>query len=231
MAEIRIEEKKSPNLLPWILGLLALLLVAGLFLIDFDNDDDNLVENEATEEVEYIAPKDATDAAIVAPGVTELAAMDLPQRVATFVKCVERPAAKMNLEHDYTRENLRLLAGSLDAMANNYDLDDVALKAAADELREQAAVLDNNWRSTKHADHIQNAFVAATKVMERLQEKYIPNAKAEVNAVVSQVEKLNTKDLTLDQKKEIKGFFDAAADAVLTMAQDLEATEELSSTY
>lgn len=223
MAEIRIEEKKSPNLLPWILGLLALLLVAGIFLIDWD-DDDSVAEQTEMVDDDYLEDRKA-----IADNRKGDEIADVPQSIENFKLFVEAPQKEMGIHHEYTHQGLMLLSNSLAAIADKYDVDDVDVQSSVKLLREKANVIDNDWKSTKHADHIQEAFMAATKTMQAIQRKHVPEMKGELADVMDQVQKMSPKELTLEQKGAVKGFFDACATALVNMSRELgEDTSRLS---
>ena len=223
MADIRVE-RKSTSIWPWLLGL-ALLVLAGLFLFGaFDDDNDAYITDaddteldEGTLESNTVLDGDANDLPQPTVVGNEDGDYEVRKSIAAFTAFVDEPEVEMNLEHDYTRKGLKLLAGSLTALADRYDIEDVQLQNAKKVMINKANVLDNNWKSTDHADHIQEAFMSATKVMEQIQQKHLPGMSKEVRKVCDEAEGIDPHTLTLDQKNAVKTFFRDAADVVEQM--------------
>lgn len=229
MAEIRVE-KKSTSIWPWLLGLLFLVIAGFLLFNAFDDDNDVIGEAENTEiEVENptaIAVEDNREAEVINTGiVTENGVIS--KSTAAFAAFIESPDAEMNLDHDYTRKALRMMSASLTSMADRYDLDNVQLQNAKKVMASKIDILDNNPMSDKHADHIQEAFMSATKVMEQIQQKHLPGMAKEVRMVCDEAKAFKANELTLHQKDAVKSFFSDAANTLQKMAVALEKEDDL----
>ncbi len=228
MAEIRVEEKKT-SIWPWLLGLLFLVIAGFLLFNAFD--DDNEVIGEADTQIEAedptaIAMENDRVGEPVPTGVRTDNGM-IAKSTAAFAAFVESPDAEMNLEHDYTRKALKMLSASLEAMTDRYDIDDVQLQNAKKLMMNKVAVLDNDPMSTEHADHIQEAFMSATKVMEQIQQKHLPNMAKEVRMVCDEAKAFKADKLTLHQKDAVKTFFSDAADVLTKMSVALEKEDRI----
>lgn len=228
MAEIRVE-KKETSIWPWLLGLLFLVIAGFLLFNAFD--DDNEVIGEADPEIEVenptaIAMENDRTGEVVPTGVRTDNGM-ISKSTAAFTAFVNSPDAEMNLEHDYTRKGLKMLSASLESMADRYDLDNVQLQDAKKLMMNKVAVLDNDPMSTKHADHIQEAFMSATKVMEQIQQKHLPNMAKEVRKVCDEAKAFKADELTLHQKDAVKAFFSDAAAALQRMSVALEKEDRI----
>ena len=240
MAEIRIEEKKSGSFLPWLLGILGMILLVWLAIDFFDADGEpelltadevNFPDGDfsdrpdadvinAMDQPDSQVPFDYDDdeeATAVAVANNTMAA----PAVSQFMSFVANPQVEMNLDHDYTCKGLNLMAAALMAMENQYDLDDVNVKKTAMMLKQKADILDNDWRSTKHADHIKEAFMAATESMSAIQSAYIPGMATRINKLKQEARDVDPKTLTLSQKEDVKSFFRQYADAINDMANEL----------
>ena len=185
---------------------------------DFSDRPDNDVVN-AMDQSDAKVPfdYDDNDATAVTVANNTMATM----AVSKFNTFVANPEVEMNLDHDYTCKGLKLMAGALTAMENEYDLDDVNVRKTAMLLKQKADILDNDWRSTKHADHIKEAFMAATESMSAIQQAYLPGMATRINQLKSEARDVDPSTLTLNQKEDVKSFFRQYADAINDMANEL----------
>ena len=240
MAEIRIEEKKSGSFLPWLLGIIGMILLVWLAIDFFDADGEpelttadevNFPNGDfsdrpdadvinAMDQPDSQVPFDYDDDEVRAMTVSERNTM-ATMAVSKFNTFVANPEVEMNLDHDYTCKGLKLMANALAAMANEYDLDNVNVMATTKTLKEKAAILDNDWKSTKHADHIKEAFIAATGTMSEIQKAHLPSMAGRINTLRQEAMDVDPSTLTLDQKEDVKSFFRQYADAINDMANEL----------
>lgn len=219
MADIRVEKETSTPIWPWLLGLLFLVL-AGLFLFGVFDDDDDIAD---VDDIEVIEENVKTP--VATPVYND--DLEVSKAVAAFAAFIETPNAEMNLEHDYTRKGLRMLSASLESMTDRYDIENVQLQQAKALMMRKVAILDDNAASTKHADHIKEAFMSATAVMEQIQQKRLPTMGDEVNAVIAEAKDFSANELTLHQKDKVKSFFDNAAKTISMMAVTLQKGERV----
>ncbi|CAN5918726.1 hypothetical protein BH24BAC1_BH24BAC1_19590 [soil metagenome] len=199
MAEIEIQRKKTP-IWPWILG--ALVVVALLwFLVNRTGQP---------------SPDQATTATTNAPRVTAPAtdptAPLLPevQQFVTFVRDNE-PSEDMGLQHEYTSNGIRNLADALNAIAQRTDNHNDRIDTKHQELHQMADQIQKNPTSTQHANVIRDAFTTSADMMERVQRNLYPHLENQVAEVRQAAQSINPQDLTLDQKNEVKRFFERAS--------------------
>lgn len=212
MAEIRIQ-KKSNNFLPWLLGIAFLLLAGGLI---FSSLNETPAEDNVVERMVPTTPTQTED--------TKATIANRGEKLSSFAAFVENPTADMNLEHDYSRKALKLMAGSIEELSENFDLKNEFVSEKTEVLRAKAAVLDNDPMSTNHADHLKQAFMSATQAMEVIQQNYLPEMKAKVKSICEEAKSLEIEDLTLEQKGTVKDFFRNASSTLEEMAAELERT-------
>lgn len=222
MAEIRVEKKQAGAIWPWLLGLLAIIAALFFLFVDFDDENRHTSETEiVVEEPNALAVKDDNVGKTNTEGVMTDNG-EISKSVAAFAAFVNEPKTEMNLDHDYTRKGLKMLSASLSSMADRYDLDNIQLQNAKKLMMNKVDYLDNDPTDTKHADNILEAFMSATKVMEQIQTKHLPDMRAQVQDVCSQAKEFKADELTLSQKDAVKDFFAQAADTVQKMALALE---------
>ena len=240
MAEIRIEEKKSGSFLPWLLGIIGMVLLVWLAIDFFDADGepelltadevnfpdgdfsdrpDNDVVN-AMDQSDAKVPFDYDDNEVRAMSVADRNTM-ATMAVSKFNTFVENPEVEMNLDHDYTCKGLKLMANALAGMANEYDLDNANVMSTVRTLKQKADILDNDWKSTKHADHIKEAFMAATSTMSEIQKAHLPAMATRIDKLKQEAMDVDPKTLTLNQKEDVKTFFRQYADAINDMANEM----------
>lgn len=210
MAEIKIE-KKTP-IIPWLLGLLLLLLVGAGIYLGFQFQD-NAQEELAANEVEVTENEMLPDEVVVVE--TEM----IPTEVNTFIAFAnenqEYEATKMDVHHEYTANALRHMGDALEAiatkrgMADQMNVQDLhkKLDTAADEIQE-------NWKETDHADHIRNAFLQVSGALNQL-------ADGSTNeSLKKEAKDIDPNILTLEQKDDVKDFIDKTASVMKQLAME-----------
>lgn len=233
MAEIRIE-KKSNTWLPWLLGLLALVLV-GWAIFEIIEEDPMEDEITAIEEVEDMDDAEAvtlrndpeSDSRARAVNATDLDDFDgewdglnadFDANFDYYITSLEKLDAEMNLNHDYSNVALRALANSLVVLAREEGLADEAnVRQKAEMMRAKAAEITDDWRSPTHADKIRNAAMAAVNVMQEIQKAQFPELNEAVMEVKQEAQQIDSSTLTLEQKENVKSFFRTAAEALEEM--------------
>lgn len=201
MAEINIEKKKP--VWPWILLAILILGLIAWFVLD---DDDDVEEVTATEMVE----EDRRDS------MTENASSnkEATTALAAYRKHVNSDTAKMGLDHVYTHKSLTLLTEALKQTAkqHNYNIekDLSVVKQNADEIQKDPM-------SLKHADKIEVAFNNLTTAFKNFQNAKFSDLANDVKDLQDQADKLKPAEQTLEQKQIVKGYFDKAADLLNQM--------------
>lgn len=204
MAEIKIEKKKP--IWPWIV--LALVILALLYFFVFaddDNDDLDAVETEQVEEgtVWEDEMETETDTANWNTGAV--------QSYLTYISDNNR----MGLDHEYTNNAIIELMNAVQAKADemNYDI-----SADMQSVREDAQVIQQDPMALNHADRIKSAGMKLANIIENMQKEGFPNLSNDVNEVKTAVQNINETTPTLEQRDQIKMFFDEAGDVLSKMS-------------
>lgn len=192
MAEIEIEKKKP--IWPWIIGLLILAALLYFFVFaDKDNDDDVRERPVTTEQV---TTRDTIDERAQIVNVSE---------VDEYKSYIQDP--QMGVDHEYTHGALQKLIGATRAMARKTNVD---IDADLSEASKKADEITKDPTATNHSKKIKSAAETITKALKTIQTEKTPNLDSEYKQVESTLALIDSDVKTLDQKKEIKAFFDSA---------------------
>lgn len=204
MAEIKIEKKKP--IWPWILAALAVLLV--LFLIFSDTGDDDVDDMETVTETEAIDTTYTETTTMTNNSVTEY---------LTFVNTDSED--RMGLSHNYTETALEMLTTAVEDQAEeaNVNIDEELKKvnSVADYITEDAY-------ATQHADSIKVAFQNIAGSIEKIQNSEDFNKNVDVQGLKNHADAVKGKELTLNQKDDVRGFFEKAANVLREMDDNRE---------
>lgn len=199
MAEIRVERKEGRSIWPWVLGILAALLVLW-YLFGRNND---------TETAGAIGPNSPTAQGPIADKPPS-AAMGRGTAVEAFTTFVggAAPAGDETAQHTYTATGIRLLA---DALAGTTGAADAELA----NMRKQAdALTTSSDRSAKHADMARSAFKSAAKVFASAETKREAGGKSRSATVKTAAEALEPGAPLSKQQARVQAFFEQARDAL-----------------
>ncbi len=209
MAEINVQ-RKDPGAWPWILGVLALVLVgwAVIAMMDRDRDDPEVAETgRAT------PPSEPTPAATT--GST------IPAAVAAFLTFAEAPTgSQVGVGHEYAADGIRRLTAALKAVVDNGP-DRPRARERFAEFQQKADRIQGDPQSLGHAGQVRDVFTSAAVAISALQEDRWPDA-SELQNQIAQVqtaaERVDADRPLLDQTSAVKTFFDRAAVVVRAMA-------------
>jgi hypothetical protein len=217
MAEINIQRKKSaPS--PWLLVLLA-LVVLGLIAYFFLRSDPGVAPAPAAAssttppvseaEAESMAratppPADGSGNAAVADMAAEEAPVTADE-LASF-------ATTETAAPDYGRRGLRMLSATLSDLADRADLRDAAVSEKRNDLTSATSRLDEANASLKPG------LVAATALLQAMQQKAYPDLEAPVGELNEQARQMSGRQTTADQA-QLQSFFTKAAEVVRTLSQ------------
>ncbi|WP_338763717.1 hypothetical protein WAF17_20285 [Bernardetia sp. ABR2-2B] len=209
MAEIKIE-KKAP-ILPWILGLLLLLLVGAGVYFGF------MVDKKADTEVVALADEVPENEILPEETTTEVTA--LPAEVNTFVMFANEESnytdAEMDIHHKYTGNALRHMGDALVALADKKGMsEEMNAQALHDELDTAADEIQENWKETDHADHIKNAFMKVSGALNQLADG------STSESLKKEAKDIDPNTLTLEQKADVKDFIDKTASVMKQLAME-----------
>ena len=209
MAEIPIERKKSgPGWLPWVLGLLVLLLLGFCFARN-RSADPAVADSAATGATTDTAGTAGTAAAVGAAAGTAGAAGAIDQ----FVQFVAQRDTSNETEgqHQYTAEGVRRLAAALEGIAGG----NPSIQAQADSMRRSVDRLQQSSASDNHADDAKAAFSAAVSAMETIDRARGGSRDvAPMRAIYNQLESGRP---LVPQLGTVHRFFEAARDALQAM--------------
>lgn len=209
MAEINIEKKKNKRpMWPWIIGLLLLGgIIWAIAEIDTGREEIAAVEEPYTEE----------------PIVTEPQANIIEEETPEdFVAYVEERAIKdqMGVDHAVTSSALVKLSHAIRDLAR----DDESYSRQINELEQAANQIESNPQSLQHADRLSDAFSQASNLLQQMQQNRFPEMQSEVEEVKQAATEVKGDQPMLNQKREVKTFFEKAADAVEKMREENTST-------
>lgn len=195
MAEIKIEKKKP--IWPWILALLVIaLLVYFLFF-----KDTTVITNETTTERDTIVDRtEMQDDGYIDDNLSD---------VAAFVAFVKNDDGNMTLTHEYSNNALNKLIDATEEISAKTNFDS---KMDLDAARKYADEITKDPTATDHADKIKKSSDMISTVLYNLQASKFPALKSEADKTKKSADAIDVKELALNQKQKIKGFFDDAAD-------------------
>ncbi|QDA59722.1 hypothetical protein [Hymenobacter jejuensis] len=221
MADINIQRKKSsPS--PWLL-VLVVLLVLGLLAYFF------LREPTAAPEP---LPAGAVGTSAAAPGavadspqtaqptpppadggaaVADMATDDAPvspEELAAYAKSESN-------EPDYGRRGMRMLSATLVDLADRDDLRDATVQERRNDLTSATSRLNEENAS------LRPGLVAATSLMQAMQQKSYPELEKPVGELAEQAQQLSGRSTAADQE-QLHKFFAQAAEVIRTLSQPAE---------
>lgn len=206
MAEINVEKKRT-NPWPWVIGALVLALLIGFFVFQ---DDDELGQETGAEETAVTAVEE--------PGLGDRAA-DVNARIdewwaggaagfQTFVEG-EEPTAEVGRAHDYTSEGITRLASAIEERIQDANVQDEAIDARLEQMRQQASDLQAEPTAGRHAAMAQEAFVTGADLIATLNQ----GAAGEVRQAA---EAIQPERPLLEQTAQVKQYFERAGKALST---------------
>lgn len=204
MAEIDIQRR--PPIWPWIIGALALVVLA-FIVVGLVRDDDPPREEAALQrpvEAPSERPADqGTDRSSTGTSGT------VPRAVQEYS---EFAAGQEDLspgrEHEYTAEGIRRLSAALAAHVEQH-AGDAATQARFERFRTLADRLQANPRSGEHAGMVQDVFTSAVEVFESAQ-----IAAGDVSGLRQTALSVSPDQSLLDQTSRVKQFFRQSAEAL-----------------
>ena len=200
MAEIKIEKKKP--IWPWILALLVLALI--IYFLFFKNT--TVIKNETNTNRDTIVDRtEMQDDQYIDDNLTD---------VAAFVAFVKNDDGKMTLDHEYSHNALTKLIDATEEISSKVNFDS---KMDLDNARKFADEITKDPQATNHADNIKKSTDLISTVLVKVQEAKFPALKSEATKIKMASEAINVKELALNQKAKIKGFFDDSADLLEKM--------------
>jgi hypothetical protein len=205
MAEIEIEKKKSKW--PWIL--LALLILAALLYFfvwaDDDTDDMDDMENVTTEQVveENEVEEETAEWEDNAGDTTSVQAFD------AYIKNPD-----MGLDHKYTNGALLKLIAVVKTVADKNSVD---INADLQNAKKEANSIKKDPMKVTHANSIKDAGQHILKGLKTIQEEKFPDLSNAYSDVDKAFAKIEGNQETLNQKEEVKTFFQKVSSLLNSM--------------
>ena len=201
MAEIRLEEKKSGSILPWIIGLLLLALIIWGVAEAFEETDDEIVTEEVIEDDNEVAP--------VAPMANEV---DYAAPIAAYMATTENMEGEMGLDHEFSHKAMTELANATAAIAENKGMTNEAdVRSKVDRVKQLADDITRDPMAGDHADKIKMASMLIVEILEDVdRNSYNSQSVADIDALRNEAQAMTDETLTLNQKEDVRSFFSQA---------------------
>ena len=224
MAEIKIEKKKS--VWPWIIGLLLLALIIGFFMFNTDDDVDEIRTEDQVETVEGYdnsegmnSANDKNDSKYASgdrndKGYTQTNdnASNNSSALQQYKTYIDNP--NMGLDHEYSNQAIIALVEAVRETANK---NDVNLNAELDKAKQYAEFIAKDPESKKHANKIKNSGLIIVNALETLQSQKFDGMNDEISEFKKTINSIEKDELTLNQKSEVKAYFNKAAEILTKM--------------
>jgi hypothetical protein len=196
MAEIKIEKKKP--IWPWVLVALIVLALIWFFSLD---DSDNRAEIEADD-------SEVTEMVIEDESRTIAA-----EAIANYSAYIA-DSGKMGIDHVYSSGALNHLIDAVEATGNMLEVD---IKADLEEARANANEIKEEPYDINHADLIKKSGISIVRALTTMQEAKFPDLAQEVVNIDEALSAIDKVELTLDQKDDVKNFFNSAESLLVKM--------------
>jgi hypothetical protein len=209
MADINIQRKKSsPS--PWLLIVLALLVLGGIAWYLLRTDSGSSAQPSAAP-AETEVP--ATEA--VTPPAAGMSAADsmMLESPAVTPDALAIAARRDPASPDYARNGLRVLSELLVDLADRDDLRDPNVSEKRDVLTSATARLDDSTAS------LRPGFVAATGLMQAMQQKAYPELEPAVGDLLNRASQLSGRDATPEDQQQLREFFSRATEVVRVLTE------------
>ncbi len=202
MADIEIEKKKP--IWPWIL--LVLLIIAALlaYFLWFDVDDE--YDDDAPANVEAAEPVTNTNGTATLTNDTEAV-------IAAYTSFIDEDK-DMGIGHEYTHAALTHLIAAVRDVADDLDVD---IDADLAEAKENADYIMKDPMDVDHANKIRNAAKVIAKALGTIQQERFPQLAQESDKIRDYAQNVMPDVETLNQKEDVKTFFEQAQDLLTKM--------------
>jgi hypothetical protein len=218
MADIDIQKKEGPPILPIVLGVLALVAIIAAVLLFTGNDDDVATIPPGT--MPYDTVGETTGMTTPTAGATEVAAFRNQCGDASQFR------DDMGVEHQHEADCMRQLAESIDAVIRRETVADQPLQQRVTALRQRAEQITQDPQGTDHANRVRGAADEAADIIEymaREREAVGVNLQQHAQQTRQAASQIDPGTLLLQQRDRTAQFFARAADALDAMAQSRQA--------
>ncbi len=137
--------------------------------------------------------------------------------VTAYSEYVTNDNDKMGIDHVYTYTALDKLIAAIREVADENDYD---VKVDLDMAMQKSDAIKKDPTSLKHANMIKDGFMVITKAMRNIQQAKYPNLSGEIDQLDKLANNVQDDEATLDQKDNIKSFFDKSSDILSKMSNE-----------
>ncbi|HEX2189320.1 MAG TPA: hypothetical protein VHG51_10505 [Longimicrobiaceae bacterium] len=215
MADIDIE-RKGGSIWPWILGLLALLLLGWLLWEWLDDDT-----QAATDPAAVVTDPAMSPAAPPATDTTGGAiAAATPAAVQQYTStCAPQDAAAMSLDHRYTSDCIQRLVASAEAVLQDPNMAGVDVQAQVQDARQAAErLVQTPETSSEHAGMTRTAFASLATLLGAIQDQRFPALDSQASQLEQAAQSVQPSQPMLSQRQAVQSFFRRAGDLLRGMA-------------
>lgn len=186
-------ERRETRYWPWMLALVVLALLSWWMFGRGRND------------ITSAGPVDSTLSPAMAATTPE---------VTEFLRFADDRSGQnaMGLDHTYTANGIRRLAAALGSLAPAGGNPDIA--TAVQMLSGRASRLERDSSSSQHADEARQMFLSLAGLLTSVQKLRAPDMSAEASSVGDAANAVRADQPLLDQKEQVRAFFDRAATAL-----------------
>ncbi len=149
--------------------------------------------------------------------------MKYKKDIDSFSSWAKGDKGKVALNHQYTHDGLISLANAISALysANGMTLD-ADFNSKKQQIIQKANKLQEDPKSTQHADWAREAFVMAADMLESVHQKSSKNTNSNaITQVKEAAKKLDPNKLMTPQAEHIYNFFDKAEAAISSMSNSI----------
>lgn len=217
MAEIKIEKKKP--IWPWIV--LVLVILAILYFLVFADDDD-AEDMEEMDDMEQIDEESVWDDADTTSWEEETDTTGWETTgdtlgstgVSGYLAHIA-DSTKMGMDHQYTNMALLKLMEAVQAKADEINFD---ISADMAEVKKDAKAIEDNPMAASHSKKIKDAGTKLANILQKMQQQKFPALNQDVQEMKTAISNVDGAVETLQQKEQIKKFFEEAADVLKKMS-------------
>lgn len=214
MADIDIQEKKG-SVWPWVIGLLALVLIVWVGMEVLGDDDEEFAATVPGME----QPADPRLQPAPAPGTAGTA----PAEVERFEQECAMGASsdQMSRAHEYTQTCVRHMTTALDAVIQRERVNDASLSDQLEQYRTRASQLTTDPASQEHSVQLDQIFDDAAGLIARIEESRAGTGQAlagSAERVREAADSFSAEGTVLDQQDEVAAFFREVSNALRAMA-------------
>lgn len=213
MEEIKIRKKRPAW--PWILGLIILFFVGwGIY---------RTLRPEVVEEDVVVVQSDENSN--ISHNNSNNKKKNKPEAIQELISFADENGQQIGLDHVYTGSGIDKLADALEEVKNDNGIDNNAVSNDLEAMRSQANFIRKNEESLDHADSIKAAFEEATDAFAIIQNEAFPDNSGEITELKQKADRISTVTPVLDQKQNIRSFFDQSVQTLEIFASNNDMVE------